>query len=121
MGDVIFCLLLAFTFCISLLIGKFIEIKLEKIKPLKKWQEYLILYGFSLPLFSLIHIIYYPFGLYVLSIAEFIVFALFVLMFLVVIFLSVSLFDYSEQSNKSGGLISVAEFNRLQKESESNA
>lgn len=32
-----------------------------------------------------------------------------------------SLFDYSEQSNKSGGMISVAEFNRLQKESESSA
>ena len=32
-----------------------------------------------------------------------------------------SLFDYAEQSNKNGGLISVAEFNRLQKESETSA
>lgn len=32
-----------------------------------------------------------------------------------------SLFDYSEQSKKTGGLISISDFNKLQKESESSA
>ena len=94
MSDVIFCLVLAFSFCVSVMFCRFIEIKLEKIKPLKKWQSFVIYYGFSLPVFSLVHMIYYPFGLYIMSFAELIAFALFTLMFIIVIFLSASLYSY---------------------------
>ena len=104
MADVIFCLLLAFSLCVSLLIGRFIEIKLDNIKPLKKWQEYIILYSVFFPLFSLIHLIYYPFGFYIMSFAEFIAFVLFFLMFIVVVLLSVKLYEALPEEQIKGQL-----------------